>query len=161
MTPLAPHLSWAEVLRGSGWPTLLDVPEALTHEMERTAAEVWTPLRQAWAGPLLVVSGLRSPTANRSVKGARRSQHMLGRALDLRPEDPARCGGLYDLALLMMRRGDIPRGGLCLYMEGSPSAPGPPRFLHADRRQGGRVVLFGRHTAVVRRCSFRQDRLDA
>ena len=146
MTVLAPHLSWAEVLRRSGWRSLLDVPEALTHDMERTAAEVWTPLRRVWAGPLTVVSGLRSPRANRAAKGAPKSQHMDGMALDLRPEDPARCGDLYDLAALMMGRGEIPLGWLCLYRYAdSAGRAGHLRFVHVDGR----------------RTSLRRDRLYA
>ena len=159
VTALAPHLSWAEVLRRSGWDALDDVPPSPRASMIATAREVWTPLRRAWAGPLTVVSGLRSPRANRAADGARRSQHMDGMALDLRPEDPAFCGDLYDLALLLMGRGEIPRGWLCLYRYAdSALRPGRLRFVHIDRRgfrPTGGLHIDGRRT------SLRRDRLYA
>lgn len=42
-------------------------------------------IRAAWGGPLTVVSGYRTPQHNRAIGGAGQSQHMEGRAVDLRP----------------------------------------------------------------------------
>lgn len=42
-------------------------------------------IREAWAGPLVIVSGYRTPEHNASIGGAGKSQHMAGRAVDLRP----------------------------------------------------------------------------
>ena len=159
MSDLAPHLSWREVLRGSGWDALDDVPPSLHASMIATARTVWTPLREAWGGPLVVVSGLRSPQANREAGGARRSQHMLGTALDLRPADPADLGDLYDVAEDLMDLGSVPRGWLCLYRYAdSAGLPGHYRFLHLDRR--GTRPTGGLHIDG-RRTSLRRDRLDA
>ena len=134
MSGLAPHLSWEEVLRHSGWASLVDVPIHLTRAMERTAAEVWMPIREAWGGPLTVVSGLRNPAANKAAGGKRASQHMLGTALDLRPADRADVQRLYDLVADLQATGEIPRGGLAAYRHGTPQEPGAWRFLHADMR---------------------------
>lgn len=42
-------------------------------------------LRAIIGRPIHIVSGFRSPAHNRRVGGARRSQHLLGKAADLRP----------------------------------------------------------------------------
>ena len=42
-------------------------------------------IRDAWGGPLIVVSGYRTPTHNTVIGGAGQSQHVEGRAVDLRP----------------------------------------------------------------------------
>ncbi len=42
-------------------------------------------IREAWGGPLVVVSGYRTPTHNTLMGGAGQSQHVEGRAVDLRP----------------------------------------------------------------------------
>jgi uncharacterized protein YcbK (DUF882 family) len=49
--------------------------------------------------PLRVVSGYRSPETNRAVGGARRSQHIYGRAADIEPgrcsvDQALRCGAI-------------------------------------------------------------------
>ncbi len=42
-------------------------------------------IRDAWGGPLAVVSGYRTPTHNTLMGGAGQSQHVEGRAVDIRP----------------------------------------------------------------------------
>lgn len=55
-------------------------------------------LRTIIGRPLVIVSGFRCATHNRRVGGARKSQHLLGRAADLRPGvvriEEARAAGL-------------------------------------------------------------------
>ena len=40
-------------------------------------------------GPIIVNSGFRCPEVNRLVGGVSHSQHLLGQAADIRPQDPA------------------------------------------------------------------------
>lgn len=42
-------------------------------------------IRQWWGGPLVVVSGYRTPAHNTQIGGAGQSWHVEGRAVDLRP----------------------------------------------------------------------------
>ena len=66
------------------------------------------------SGPLIVVSGYRSPAHNRKVNGAKTSQHLTASALDLR------CPGvtaadLADMYQELIDRGLVPDGGLGRY----------------------------------------------
>lgn len=46
--------------------------------------QILDPLREAWGAPIIVTSGYRCPRLNAAVGGARRSQHTLGQAADIR-----------------------------------------------------------------------------
>jgi putative chitinase len=45
-------------------------------------------IRDEWESPILVNSWYRPPAANRAVGGASNSQHLYGRAVDIRPVNP-------------------------------------------------------------------------
>jgi uncharacterized protein YcbK (DUF882 family) len=83
--------------------------------------------------PLVVLSGYRTPAHNRSVGGARNSQHVLGRALDIRADHLA-AGALGDLVRRLATT--CPEiGGVGQY----------PTFVHVDirpRGADGRVVTW-------------------
>ena len=131
MSTITPHLSWAEVLRGSGVRTQKDLPRDIQANVVATALTMFEPIREEFGEPLDVVSGYRTPEANAAADGKKRSQHMAGRALDLVPSaGPAGCLRLYDLAAAMQKAGSIPKGGLCLYL----NEQGQPRFVHVDCR---------------------------
>ena len=49
-------------------------------------------MREAWGSPLLVNSWYRPPDINRAVGGASNSQHLYGKAADIRPAQ----GNIYD-----------------------------------------------------------------
>ena len=51
--------------------------------LRQVAINVFQPLRDAFGCPIYVSSGYRSPELNTAIGGAKRSQHMEGRALDL------------------------------------------------------------------------------
>ena len=75
---------------------ILNVPDETQREnLIRLVDNVLDPLREAWGAPIIVTSGFRCPRLNTVVGGARRSQHMLGEAADIRtvsnqPEDNRR-----------------------------------------------------------------------
>lgn len=59
--------------------------------------QVLERIRAIRPGPLRIVSGYRTPATNRSVGGARQSQHLMGRAADIPSgrctvEEAIRCG---------------------------------------------------------------------
>jgi len=101
----------------------------------------WLPLallldriREAWGGPLLVVSGYRSPARNEAVGGAKASQHVEGRAADIKPLNPDASDALWTMIKDMHFRGLLPRlGGLGRY---------PGKWVHVDIREGGRLAQW-------------------
>jgi uncharacterized protein YcbK (DUF882 family) len=112
---------------------LADILESIRHELA------------VWVGSdrlvkMEIISGYRTPKHNRSVKGARNSQHLAGRAADVEcyVRDP---GGLWrevdiptawKLAQSVHSRG-MRIGGLGAYPNGKNGSPG---FLHVDTRPG-------------------------
>ena len=136
---LAPNLSWDEVLRGSGYDSVAELPEDVATNVERMAAHMFQPLRDELGFGLTVLAGggVRSPAMNRRVGGAKASKHMLGVALDLRASTERRTLQIYDCANQMQEQGRIPVGGLALYLR---KDDGGVRFVHVDARGlvGGR-----------------------
>ena len=45
-------------------------------------------------GPIIINSGFRSEAVNRQVGGVKNSQHLIGQAADIRPNDPAQLSAL-------------------------------------------------------------------
>ena len=129
---LAPNLTWSEILRGSGYAQVSDIPDDVAENIERMAAKMFQPLRDELGFALEVLSGggVRSPAMNRRVGGAKASKHMLGVALDLRASTEQRTLQIYDCANAMQEDGLIPKGGLALYLR----KDGGVRFCHVDCR---------------------------
>ena len=53
------------------------------------------PARQV-VGPIIINSGYRNPRVNALVGGVKSSQHLLGQAADIRPQDPSQFQRLVD-----------------------------------------------------------------
>ena len=53
------------------------------------------PARQV-VGPIIINSGYRNPRVNTLVGGVKNSQHLLGQAADIRPQDPSQFQRLVD-----------------------------------------------------------------
>jgi len=143
---LAPQLSWSEVLRGSGYDSVEDLPQDVADNIAVMAASMFQPLRDELGFPLTVLSGVRSPAANRRCGGARKSQHLTGLALDLRGPSEVHTLQIFDAANQMQRSGRLPKGGLALYLR----KDGSVRFCHVDAR--GRLARWNggaRKTAAL------------
>lgn len=83
MTGPSRHLTWRELAckDGTAYPA-----EFITDGRAGRLAAVFEAIRASCGHqPLTVLSAYRSPAHNRTVGGARHSQHVQGRALDLRP----------------------------------------------------------------------------
>lgn len=109
-------------------------------------------IREAWDAPVVVISGYRTATYNKRVGGARDSQHVQGRAADIRPawgylqgiriawdEQELRekvdtitaFGAMIDR---LIAQGMLPRvRGVGIY---------PGRWVHVDVRSGERVARW-------------------
>jgi uncharacterized protein YcbK (DUF882 family) len=113
---LTPHFLLSELACHNGEP----VPEKYL-DNARAICERAEVLRRAIGGPLIVVSGYRSPSYNRRIGGATRSQHMTASALDLvsRTMSAAKLRAIY---LELIKGGKVLDGGVGTY----------PGFLHID-----------------------------
>lgn len=101
------------------WSNILRVAEAL---------EV---LRDVIKRPIYVISGYRCPECNQKCGGVPKSQHLVGKAADIRVAGLSikEIAGI--LEELMEKRA-IPRGGIGLYYRGRPNQG--REFLHYDIR---------------------------
>jgi uncharacterized protein YcbK (DUF882 family) len=103
-------------------------------------------IREAWGGPLVIVSGYRSLEHNAKVDGAKSSQHVMGRAVDLRPVVPKVDGvrkplqasdihALHKVVNNLLAEGMLPAvGGVGVYpfvKQGDLLVPG---WVHVDTR---------------------------
>ena len=78
------HLTWAELACHDA--TRTPYPGRWRASRARRLATVFEAIRHACGDhPLRVLSGYRTPAHNRTVGGARHSQHVRGRAIDLAP----------------------------------------------------------------------------
>jgi uncharacterized protein YcbK (DUF882 family) len=101
---------------------------------DRLAAlcETLDAIREAWGGPLHVVSGYRTPEFNarlsaKSTGVAQSSQHIQGRAADIRPSKPTpeAVETLHSAVKSLYGLGKLPKlGGIGLY----------PGWIHVDVR---------------------------
>ena len=97
-------------------------------------------IRAAWKGPLVVVSGYRTPTHNTIMKGASQSQHVEGRAVDLRPLKKdltfSDISKLHRLINVLLLEGKLPLvGGLGVYpLHRRSQTEVVPGWVHVDCR---------------------------
>jgi len=125
----SPHLSWAELACHDPARTPYPAEWRLTRAVE--LAEMFEAFRSWFGGtPLVVLSAYRTPAWNTHVGGARRSQHVQGRALDLRcPRMPI---NMHDAARMFAEEYPHLVGGVGLY----------PSFVHFDTRETTRLVVW-------------------
>lgn len=96
-------------------------------------------IREAWGGPLAIVSGYRTPEHNTAIGGAGQSQHMAGRAVDLRPvRADLRAADIHELDRLvekLLAEGRLPAvGGVGVYPWTKHNGVLAPGWVHVDIR---------------------------
>ena len=89
------------------------VPDEYIENVELLAKNLQV-LRDCLARPIRVISGYRSPKYNRKIGGARRSQHMLAKAADIKvsgmtPDE------VRTTVLQLIKEGKMQQGGLGRY----------------------------------------------
>ena len=91
---LSPHFSLSEFLNAEKYP---DNKPTMQHvvNMAYGCLLLLEPARQV-VGPILINSGFRNPRVNALVGGVQNSQHLLGQAADIRPQDPSQFQRLID-----------------------------------------------------------------
>ena len=93
-TRLSPHFRLGEFINLHKYP---DNKPTMQHVANMTygCLMLLEPARQV-VGPILINSGFRNPRINALVGGVRNSQHLLGQAADIRPQDPQQFQRLVD-----------------------------------------------------------------
>lgn len=142
----SPHLTWEELGCKDGTP----YPEMWCTSRALILAAEFEAVRAIYGAPLRVLSAYRSEAHNKAVGGARFSQHVEGRALDLQPIADGKSGKvlfadmkLYSMATALARlehairrrnevAGALVIGGLGIY----------PSFVHMDTRGGTRLAVW-------------------
>ncbi|HYE87723.1 MAG TPA: D-Ala-D-Ala carboxypeptidase family metallohydrolase [Vicinamibacterales bacterium] len=126
----SPHLTFAELACKDGTPYPIEF--ILDGRLARLAV-VFEAIRAA-AGhkPIAVVSAYRSPEYNRRIGGARHSQHVQGRALDLQPPSGISVGRFHALITELARTHLKDLKGIGRYRT----------FVHIDTRPSMRLVAW-------------------
>ena len=83
---LSNHFTLAEFCNFSKYPDNLPTPQVLFN-LKYGCQYLLEPARRE-VGPIIINSGFRNPRVNALVGGVRNSQHLLGQAADIRPQDP-------------------------------------------------------------------------
>ena len=122
------HLWWRELGCHDGTP----YPRAWAHKAIVLATEFEVLRAMAGHQPLRVLSAYRTPTHNAKVGGARWSQHLYGRALDVRRPDGIDPEDWWQMALTCARHPASQIRGLGKYQT----------FVHFDIRPSARLVTW-------------------
>ena len=129
MTGPSPHLRWAELACKDGAP----YPVEWRTTRLPLLAEAFEHLRLACGNvPLIVLSAYRTPAHNARVGGARLSQHVQGRALDLQVPPHLTLKEFANLARAVRAEPGSALRGIGIY----------PGFLHIDVRPSDRLVVW-------------------
>lgn len=121
------HLSWNEMACNNGTPYPLEWRKDRAVHLSR----LFETIRRACGNkPIEVVSAFRTPEWNRKIGGAQNSQHMQGRALDLRPPEGMDVIVFYNIIYRLPFSSGL--RGLGLYKT----------FVHVDTRPSERLVSW-------------------
>jgi len=126
------HLSWAELACNDGEP----YPALFRGVRVLELARAFERIRELCGFPLIVNSAYRSESYNRRIGGAKASQHVEGRALDLCPVR----GGAKGLVGLRKAAEQARADG---YLRGIGIYSG---FVHVDTRPGQAATWYGSRT---------------
>ena len=125
----SPHLSWSELGCKDGTPypqRFIDDGRIaiLAREFERVRIQV--------GQPIVIGSAYRTPTYNKKIGGAPKSQHVEGRALDLYPPKGMTVEALYSVVHAIAKDDASAICGLGKY----------PTFVHMDVRPSNRLTIW-------------------
>ena len=88
-------------------------PLEVVKNLEKLATNLQV-LREKVDSPITITSGYRSPTHNKKIGGAEKSQHILGTAADFKVKG-MRPSEVYAIIENLIKEGKIQEGGLGLY----------------------------------------------
>ena len=123
------HLSWAEMSCHDGTP----YPKEWEQERAIPLANEFERIRTAVGAPLKILSAYRSQGYNARIPGAaRNSQHVQGRAVDIKPPQGMNVDRLHRLVLFCARQPDSKIRGVGVYSWG----------VHFDIRPSARLARW-------------------
>lgn len=93
-------------------------------------AKTWGEVRDKFGSPIRITSAYRPPAVNRSVGGARNSQHLYFRALDMQP-----LNGDFRRLWEVLKDSQFTGLGDAVFMGRNKG------FFHADTRPGSRIIF--------------------
>jgi hypothetical protein len=119
-------LTWGEATKDcTRIPTANEYVENAIH-----LAKVWGGVREKFGSPIKITSGYRPPNVNSSVGGARFSQHLYFRALDMVP-----LNGDFRKLWEVLKDSEFNGLGDAVFMGRNKG------FFHGDTRPGSRVIF--------------------
>ena len=126
-TRLSPHFCLSEFLNLGKYPENIPSMQAVAN-MTYGCLMLLEPAREAIGCPILINSGFRSESVNRRVGGVKNSQHLIGQAADIRPQDPAQFQRLVSFLKSCEYTDQLLTGPGWLHISWNPFAP-PRHFV--------------------------------
>ena len=118
---LSPHFMLKEFLRLGKYPENIPTMQAVAN-LTYGSIMLLEPARLI-VGPIIINSGFRCEAVNRKVGGVRNSQHLVGQAADIRPQDPAQFQSLVDFLKSWEYTDQLLTGSTWLHISWSPFTP--------------------------------------
>ena len=120
-TRLSPHFKLGEFLNLKKYPENVPSMQVVAN-LTYGCHLLLEPARQI-VGPIIINSGFRNEAVNRRVGGVKNSQHLIGQAADIRPQDPAQFQRLVDFLKTNNLTDQLLTGSSWLHLSWNPFAP--------------------------------------
>ena len=118
---LSPHFKLIEFLRLDKHPENIPTMQAVAN-LTYGCIMLLEPARLI-VGPIIINSGFRCEAVNRKVGGVRNSQHLVGQAADIQPQDTAQFQSLVDFLKSWEYTDQLLTGSTWLHVSWSPFTP--------------------------------------
>ena len=120
-TRLSPHFLLGEFLNLKKYPENVPSMQVVVN-LTYGCHLLLEPARQI-VGPIIINSGFRNEAVNRRVGGVKNSQHLIGQAVDIRPQDPSQFQRLVDFLKTNALTDQLLTGSSWLHLSWNPFAP--------------------------------------
>ena len=119
-TRLSPHFKLGEFLNLKKYPENIPTMQVVAN-LTYGCHQLLEPARLI-VGPIIINSGFRNEAVNRKVGGVKNSQHLIGQAADIRPQDPAQFQRLVDFLKSNALTDQLLTGSTWLHLSWNPFA---------------------------------------